>query len=49
MSHRRAKRIRKELRADGIAIDAEPYQRDGGTLYASNRRQMYQQRKKARQ
>ena len=45
MSHKKSKRIRKELRKQGIPTNAEPYQRIDGTIYSSNKRRKYQRMK----
>jgi hypothetical protein len=46
MSHRKAKKIRKELFIRGIAITAKPYMRlSNGQIIASSGRRGYQKRK----
>ncbi len=47
MSHRRAKRIRKELFSKGMNIQAEPYMRGTyGNILAAGGRRYYQARKR---
>jgi hypothetical protein len=46
MSHRRAKKIRKALRSQGIRIGSIPYTSDGVSVYASNRRRAYKRHKR---
>ena len=49
MSHKQAKRIRRELFARGVEIAAEPYQRTGqGQVISAAGRRIYQAQKKAR-
>jgi len=49
MSHRRAKRIRKALRQDGIAIEAIKYQRQpDGSIMAEYGRRTYQSIKRSK-
>lgn len=45
MSHRKAKRIRRAMRAHGIPIAAEPYVMAGRTRYAAHGRRAYQAHK----
>jgi len=46
MSHKKAKRIRQRLFRKGISIQAEPYTKNLGTIYASKGRRLYQELKK---